>query len=204
MFSLPVGAQDKSSSEPIYIDEKAEVLCLVVFGLYQHHYQAKRETVMKDVGNKQLVFEYQDFFDSQRETMGKALDRLQAISRFHHKYEIDVTRELVDAELLEVLRRNPCQGFAYASRCDDLELGRRAISLMEFTSFGSHDDRDHVGFWDDIEEVRPSWQAAFAKLVFSSIFASVTGEDSRGHYTHRYRAPAHSDMDRIARDFDPA
>lgn len=61
-----------------------------------------------------------------------SLELLHAHVMFHQKYNIKVSRFAAESALTAALRKDSFAGIAYASRLDDLTLGRQAIELLRF------------------------------------------------------------------------
>jgi hypothetical protein len=87
-----------------------------------------------------------------------SLDLLHADVKFHQKYNIEVTRPEAESALTAALGKDPFAGLAYASRHDDLALGRQAIELLRF-------DQNGFDIWVAMADNKPSWQLALASLL---------------------------------------
>jgi hypothetical protein len=130
MFSLPTSDLNRDQAHPIFIDEKAEVLALMMSDLQQHESRTGPSS-SKEHG---LAINY---------SVMKAHDgRRAAERRLHWDLEVD-----------------PFAGFAFASWNADLELGRKAIELMDLLNGDGND------FWEDISDAKPTWQLALAQLA---------------------------------------
>jgi hypothetical protein len=60
-----------------------------------------------------------------------------------------------------MLKQDPFAGLAYASRQNDLDLGRQGIRLIRFDTDLEH----HFDLWKKMTDVKHSWQLALASLL---------------------------------------
>jgi hypothetical protein len=89
------------------------------------------------------------------------LEMLYANVKLHKKYNIEITRGKADNQLHQMLKQDPFAGLAYASRQNDLDLGRQAIGLIQCDTDMEH----HLRLWEKMVDVKPSWQLALASLL---------------------------------------
>ena len=89
------------------------------------------------------------------------LEMLYANVKLHKKYKIEITRAEAYDELHQMLKQDPFAGLAYASRQNDLDLGRQAIRLIQFDTDMEH----HFDLWKKMADVKHSWQLALASLL---------------------------------------
>jgi hypothetical protein len=89
------------------------------------------------------------------------LEMLYANVKLHQKYNIEITRGKADDKLHKMLKQDPFAGLAFASRQNDLDLGRQAIRLIRFETDMEH----HFDLWKKMVDVKPSWQLALASLL---------------------------------------
>jgi hypothetical protein len=118
---------------------------------------------------------------------------LDANVKLHKKFSLTVTQDQAEEDLHVALKSDPFAGLAYASRQNDVELGREAIKLIEFDS-GFENQFD---LWDKISDMKLSWQVAFMRLALSP-FGSQTGG-----LPIILRARCRLSMEEIAEQFDP-
>jgi hypothetical protein len=123
-------------TEPLVLEETAEELSRMLHGLY-----AARHTPSI--------------------LPNPTLETLYANVKLHKKYNIEITRGEADDELHRMLKQDPFAGIAYASRQNDLDLGRQAIRLIQFDT----DMERHFDLWKKMVNVKPSWQLALASLL---------------------------------------
>lgn len=97
------------------------------------------------------------------------MDQLYNLSKFCDKFDFDRGRAHATAALRSMLRKDPFAGLAYASRTNNLALGKQAIELLELAAFltGQFD------LWEVMSEVKPSWQIALANYFRLSIFGTI-------------------------------
>jgi hypothetical protein len=138
MFSLPDTDVIPFLNQQIDLDEPAEVIERALNGLYSAH--------MNDIALR---------------TQTPGLEVLHATVKFHDKFNMDMGRETAERALHLGIKRDPFAALAYASRQDDVDLGRQAIKLIRF---GSEEYGD-VSLWARMSDIKPSWQLAFAKLT---------------------------------------
>jgi hypothetical protein len=87
------------------------------------------------------------------------------VLRSHDKFQVPDARRAAERRLQSNLEQDPFAGFAFASRHDDLHLGRMAIKLIDLqVGVGGRLD-----FWKRISDAKPSWQLALAQLVMPFI-----------------------------------
>ena len=89
------------------------------------------------------------------------LETIYANVKLHKKYNIEITRGKADDELHQMLKHDPFAGLAYASRQNDLDLGRQTIRLIQFDTDMEH----HFDLWKKMADIKPSWQLALASLL---------------------------------------
>jgi hypothetical protein len=89
------------------------------------------------------------------------LEMLYANVKLHKKYNIEITRGKADDKLHKMLKHYPFAGLAYASRQNDLDLGRQAIRPIRFDTDMEH----HFDLWKKMVDVKPSWQLGLARLL---------------------------------------
>ena len=123
-------------TEPLVLEETAEELSRMLHGLYAARHAP---SILP-----QPTFEM-----------------LYANVQLHKKYKIEITRGRADDELHKMLKQDPFAGLAYASRQNDLDLGRQAIRLIRFNTDMEH----HFDLWKKMADIRPSWQLALASLL---------------------------------------
>jgi len=133
MFSLAV-ADQVDQSEPIFIDEKAEILAIMLSDLRDYYSAQDRVSGHED---HDLATNY-------------------FVARTHGKFQITDVRRVAKHQLNDSLRRDPFAGLAFASRQDDVKLGRKAIKLMSFSNCLKGPGVDSIGFWKKISDVKPS------------------------------------------------
>ena len=136
MFSLPASDLNQDQAQPIFIDEKAEVLALMISELQNHESRTG---------------------PSSRKDHGLAINH--SVLKAHDKYQISDGRRAAERRLKRDLEVDPFAGFAYASWNADLDLGRQAIGLMDLLG------DDEIDFWEEISDAKPSWQLALAQLA---------------------------------------
>ena len=136
MFSLPDAQTVSSSNQQIDLDEPAEVIERVLHRL--------NIATINDVAfpTPSLVISYNEV-------------------KFHDKFNINTGRKSAEEALRIGIKEDPFAALAYASRQNDVALGRRAIKLIRFGSKQSGE----VSLWAKMSDVKPSWQLAFAKLT---------------------------------------
>lgn len=137
MFSFPADTLTADHSKPIFIDERGDVLALMIIDL-----QAQHEKSEKRNANHTLAV-------------------LQAVVDLHDKFESSAALDSAKIRFQRALAEDPFAGFALASRQDDWVLGRRAIRLMKFKS----DKAGNVDFWKKISNASPTWQVALASSM---------------------------------------
>lgn len=180
LFSLPASDMNIDKSQPIFIDEKAEVLALMLSDIHEHDFRSR----VSSLRNHDIAINY-------------------SVLQSHDKFQVPVAREAADRRMEDHLNQDPYAVFAFASRQNDLELGRRAIRSMDLfkasTPYGSR-----VDFWSKIKDARPNWQVALAVLVMPDI--NITRDKLyQGMITkaRRLDMSVESDMEDIAECFSP-
>jgi hypothetical protein len=136
MFSLPTSDLNRDQAHPIFIDEKAEVLALMISDLQQHD----SRTGLSSGKEHGLATNY-------------------SVLKAHEKYQVSDGRRAAERRLQWDLEVDPYAAFAFASWNADLELGRKAIELMDLLNGDGND------FWEDISDAKPTWQLALAQLA---------------------------------------
>jgi hypothetical protein len=129
---------------------------------------------------------------------------LYAAVKLHNKFQITITVDQAKEDLYMALQQDPFAGFGYASRQNDLPLGKYAIEFIRFDE-GPDDEFD---LWAKMAEskVTLSWRIALAELVLPTYtvarlrdrYSAYEGED-----TETLAAICKADMRDIARQFDP-
>jgi hypothetical protein len=142
MFWLPeADAAHKSwSTQPIFVDEPAEVIANALSQLYVHRHRYP-------------TYDHDD------------IENLHAAVKFNDKYGISATRRNIISDLHIALRNDPFAGLAYASRQNDLEFGREAVGHIRLGT-GQKGEAD---LWALMADIKPSWQVALAKLMIPRI-----------------------------------
>jgi hypothetical protein len=155
MFSVPTTSSNQNYSEPIFIDEKADVLALVLSDLCSNRSIADRQRMEVDV------------------------NVLHAAFRAYDKYDIVDDGRAVENALAEALQDGPFKVFATASRQYNLDLGRLAIQWM------SHSPRqaDKFDFWQEVSEATLSWQVALARLLMPKFTLWKNGNNNDNDVT---------------------
>jgi hypothetical protein len=116
------------------------------------------------------------------------LEDAQDILRLAEKYQAHDLICSTEEKVESIIAEDPFAIFIHASKTNDIELARRAIKHIEFDPYGGTD------IWEEMFELPPSWQIAFARLVTPKL----TYED--GHVdTEPYRVS----MSWVARKFNP-
>jgi hypothetical protein len=173
MFSLPPDSLSLNDSEPIFIDEKAEVLAFIISELQ--------------------LSDHQDIRDQTCCTEDVSV--LHATVVACDKFDIDGPKGKAEARLQQALRKNPFKAFVTASRERNLDLGRRAIKFMRL--------RQDLNFWDAIGSARYSWQLALTRLLIPQptpwidVYDYDPGHEGAGNSSRRVN------MDGVAETFEP-
>lgn len=155
MFSIPTTPLSTVQSEPIYIDERADVLALVLSLLHRDQ-------------------KWDEIVDLEAD-----VTVLYAAVKLHDKFDIQSTRDEVDGDLYSALRREPFKIFAIASRQNNLELGRMAIENMRHSPHRA----DKFDFWQEVSEATLSWQVALARFLMTKPTLWETGNDKDNDIT---------------------
>ena len=134
MFKIPTTIASPSQAEPIFIDEDAEAISFVITMLVSCR-QSERE----------LAANWDVF-------------AREAAIRICDKFDIEACRHVFIDLMNELLQTDPYDVFVLASHANNLALGRKAITFMEFS-----DEERHL--WDVISGARSEWQVALIKLV---------------------------------------
>jgi hypothetical protein len=95
------------------------------------------------------------------------------------------------------LEVDPYAGFTFASWNADLELGRKAIELMDLLNGDGND------FWEDISDAKPSWQLALAQLAMPSMSRRYFNASQGGMKVSYLQVLVHSDLRTKAAKFSP-
>jgi len=180
MFSLPV-ANQVDQTEPIFIDEKAEILAIMLSDLRDYYSVQDRISGHED---HDLATNY-------------------FVARTHDKFQITDVRQVAKHRLNDSLRRDPFAGLAFASRQDDVKLGRKAIKLMSFSKWLKGPRVGSIGFWEKISDVKPSWRLALAELLMPVITVSREKRGSDTVARSHLEAPVYTNMKAIAKNFEP-
>jgi len=174
MFSLPASDLNVDQAQPIFIDEKAEVLALMMSDLQEHESR---------IG------------PSSSKDHGLAINH--SVWKAHDKYQVSDGRSAAQRRLKHDLEVDPFAGFAYASWNADLDLGRQAIGLMDLLGGGE------VDFWDKISDAKPSWQLALAQLAMPSMSRRYYQSSQGGNLLPYLRVMVNSDLRSKAATFSP-
>lgn len=109
MFSIPTTIASPSQTDPIFIDEKAEVLAFVM-----HMFELHGQTGHVIYPEPPLI-------------------SLHGALRFYHKFDVQETRKDLEQMMTAQLIGKPYEAFVFASKEDDRDLGKRAIRWMNPT-----------------------------------------------------------------------
>jgi hypothetical protein len=175
MFSVPTTSSNQNHPEPIFIDERADVLALVLSGLH-------------------LSRDFCSHSDQLR--TGPDVTALHAAVKAYDKYDIeDDSYALVQEALKEALHKGSFQVFAIASRHNNLDLGRMAIQWM------THSPRqaDKFDFWQEMTDATLSWQVALARLLMPKFTLWKNGNNNDNDVTLLVEI----DMREVAEKFNP-
>lgn len=96
-----------SHDEPIFIDEEAEAIALVIVMISRY---------------RQVRWDDEDTW---------SLLTREAALRICYKFDIEEARREVEEMIKTALRDDPYEGFVWASQENNIALGKRAIKLME-------------------------------------------------------------------------
>jgi hypothetical protein len=124
-----------------------------------------------------------------------------SVLRSHDKFQVPDARRAAECRLESNLEQDPFAGFAFASQHDDLQLGRKAIKLIDLqVGVGGRLD-----FWKQISEAKPSWQLALAQLVmpFISRYHDKPPPPGVKSVAISYHAAVKTDLRDIAAAFNP-
>jgi hypothetical protein len=177
MFSLPASDRNMDQAQPIFIDEKAEVLALMISDLQKH------ESLTGPSSSKDH---------------GLAINH--SVMKAHDKFQVSDGRRAAERRLKRDLEVDPFAGFAYASWNADLDLGRQAIGLMNLLD-GC--DGDRVDFWEKISDAKPSWQVALAQLAMPSMSRRYYHTSQGGKKVSYLQVMVNSDLRSKAAKFSP-
>ena len=151
MFSVPTKPLKTDRSEPIFVDERADVLALVLSHLHGDHEYDRQAGLEEDIS----VF--------------------HAAVKAYDKFDIEIARK-VNADFKAAIREDPFKVFTIASQQNNLDLGRMAIKNMTHTPrrVGKFD------FWQEVSGATLPWQVALARLLVPnpSLWTSVDANDS--------------------------
>lgn len=152
MFSVPTDPLSTDQFEPIFIDEKADVLALLL-------HNSQRNRCWDD-----LV------------PLKADVTILHAAVMATDKFDVDDPQDELDDALDYALDQTPFRIFATASRQNNLHLGKMAIKNMTHSRHrvGKFD------FWQEVSEATPSWQVALARLLLPkpTLWKTDNGEDN--------------------------
>jgi len=181
MFSLPAPNTVSSVNQQIELDEPAEIIGRVLHRL--------NIATLNDVA-----------FTAP--SLGMSYNEV----KFHDKFNINTGRKSAEEVLRARIKKDPFATLAYASRKNDVALGRQAIKLIRFGPKISGE----VSLWAKMSDVKPSWQLAFAKLTLPEFSYRYDGSsiherddawscvgislETRGHMF---------DMEAVAAQFNP-
>jgi hypothetical protein len=133
MFSLPNASTGASSlKDSVKLEETADVIERMLNGMYSRQYDPPSSPTLR---------------------------QLHAAVKAHDKFDIEFNRSEAKMALESALREDPWEGFGYASRNNDVELGKIAIQLMRL------EETDDSDIWDLLSDVKPTWQIALGRLV---------------------------------------
>ena len=121
------------------------------------------------------------------------LATLDAIVKLHKKFTFTVTQHQAEEDSLMALKSDPFAGLAYASRQNDVELGRQAIELIEFDTRSDNE----YDLWDKVSNVEPLWRLTFMRLALPTYTTQI------GDGPVSLRAKCRLGVVDIARQFDP-
>jgi len=174
MFSLPASDLNQDQAQPIFIDEKAEVLALMISELQNHESRTG---------------------PSSRKDHGLAINH--SVLKAHDKYQISDGRRAAERRLKRDLEVDPFAGFAYASWNADLDLGRQAIGLMDLLG------DDEIDFWEEISDAKPSWQLALAQLAMPDMTRRYIYTSNGGKKVPYLQVTVDTDLKSKVADFSP-
>jgi len=174
MFSLPASNLNTDQAQPIFIDESAEVLALMLSDLQAHEGRIGLSSG-KDHG---LAINH---------SVLKALD----------KYQVTDSRQEAERRLKWDLEIDPFAGFAHASWNADLDLGRQAIAHMDLL-LGCE-----IDFWDMISDAKPSWQLALAQLAMPDTNRRYSNTSQGGKKVHYLQVRVNTKLGSEVADFNP-
>jgi hypothetical protein len=135
MFNMPTPVDPPFANEPIFIDEAADAIGLVMGIL---------------VANRQERWQKSGRWD--------LIDRAGAAHRICDNFDIDEARTEVEDMMDSYAFEGPYEAFVLASQENNLVLGRRAISHIDLRD-GKRD------MWQGISGAKSNWQLALVKLV---------------------------------------
>lgn len=101
------------------------------------------------------------------------LEQLHAAAVFHDKFDIHIDKYDPNEAFHSALKKDPFAALAYASQINDLDLGRRAIQLIQVDG----PLLTIYGIWNLISNVKPTWQLAFARLILPRVSLAHCGYD---------------------------
>jgi hypothetical protein len=174
MFSLPASDLNMDQAQPIFIDEKADVLALMISDLQQHESRTG---------------------PSSSKDHGLAINH--SVLKAHDKYQVSDGRRAAERRLKWDLEVDPFAGFAYASWNADLDLGRQAIGLMDLLGGGE------IDFWEEISDAKPSWQLALAQLAMPDMSRRYIHTSYGGKKVPYLQVTVDTDLKSKAAKFSP-
>ena len=136
---IPTSAASLALTEPIFIDENAEALA----------------AVMSELSN------YRQIEDEEYSSWG--ICTLEAALRIYEKFDIHHTRQVMEERLRDLIKSAPYEAFVIASRQENIDLGRRAIRLMNPPNDTTVDG--NFDMWSAISGARLAWQIALMRLL---------------------------------------
>lgn len=150
MFSVPTNPLKTEHFEPIFIDERADVLALVLSHLYGGHEYSRQSGLDGDI------------------------NVLHAAVKAYDKFDIDMAPEKINAGLRAAIREDPFKVFTIASQQNNLDLGRMAIKNMTHRPHRA----DKFDFWQEVSKATLSWQVALARYLMTKPTLWETGNDN--------------------------
>jgi hypothetical protein len=146
MFSLSTTEPNFDQSQPIFIDEKAETLAIMLSDIQNH-----------DLHSRQSAHQKYDLATN------------YSVVRANDKYQVSNALREASCRLQDSLKVDPFAAFAFASRQDDVELGRDAIGFMDLEHHLAGSYPGELNLWKKLSETKPSWQVALAQLILPVI-----------------------------------
>jgi len=174
MFSLPASDLNTDQTQPIFIDEKADVLALMISDLQGHE---SRTGI------------------SSGKDHGLAVNH--SVLKAHDKFQVSDGRRAAERRLKWDLEVDPFAAFAYASWKADLDLGRQAIGLMDLLGGGV------IDFWQEISDAKPSWQLALAQLAMPDMTRRYIYTPNGGKKVPYLQVTVDTDLKSNAAEFSP-